>query len=280
MFNMKTKHILIALAMLAALTMVACKNNNKKTQAQEPTQEEVQEMKQALADSVLAKIDAIVNQFYDANSKKFTFRSMELTDKEKAVKPDYLLDPSEVNNLVSKSQKINALGFLMVDLGVRYLYDMPVDEAREAIAKLALEVNLTDDYLSATENQKDFSILAKKMYNSCLANNELPAFWQYNFAGSVEFCYIFAQNPKLYFSKITEKEWQSFFTQVLLTIDALKELAPYDPEIAQVLELRNKNRAFESDQARDQVLSTLQSTQDFFIDNKDKYIARRNALLQ
>jgi len=67
---MKNTHILIAVAMVAALSMVSCKNN-KKAESQEPTQEEVQEMKQALADSVLAEIDAIAEKLYDASSKSF-----------------------------------------------------------------------------------------------------------------------------------------------------------------------------------------------------------------
>ncbi len=102
-------NILIALAMLAVLTMVSCKNNNKKAQSQDPTQEEVQEMKQALADSVLAEIDAFVDEYIDASSKSFKIRDLELTENEKSVRPDYLLDPSVANNLVTRSQKINAL---------------------------------------------------------------------------------------------------------------------------------------------------------------------------
>jgi len=84
--------------------MVSCKNNNKKTQSKNPSQEEVQEMKQALADSVLAEIDAFADQYSDAASKAFRLQAMELTDDEKQVKPDYLLDPSLVSKFVTKSQ--------------------------------------------------------------------------------------------------------------------------------------------------------------------------------
>jgi len=273
---MKRTLTLIACVAVCCAMMVSCKN----AKTAEPTPEEIQAQKVALADSVLAEIDAIAEQYFDATSKKFTFRSRELTAQEKSVKPDYLLEPSVVNSLVTKSQKINALGILTIDLGVRYLYNMPVDETKEAIAKLALELNFSNDMLSPSENQQDVSEITRNTYNYCKANNELSAFWQNSYALAFETYYILAQNPELYFSKISEDEWHAFTRKVGHTIDALKEIAPYDPEIAQLLDILDKTRAFESDEARDQILSTLQSTKEFFIANKDKFIARRNALLQ
>jgi len=114
-------------------------------QTAEPTPEEIQAQKVALADSVLTQIDAIANQIFDAGSNSVRFKSMELTENVKMIKPDYLLDLSIANQLVTKSQKVNALGIYIVDYSIRTIYDMPLDEAKEVIIKLATEVSSSFD---------------------------------------------------------------------------------------------------------------------------------------
>jgi len=273
---MKKSYILIAVAMVAALTMVSCKNNK----SQEPTQEEIEAQKIALADSVMAKVDAIANQFIDASKESFTFRSRMLTEQEKAIKPDYLFDPSEVTNLTTTPQKARAIGIMIIDLGVRYLYEMPIDETKEAISRLALEINMPTDVLSASANQQDISEIHRKIYNNCKENNKLDIFWQCCYAIVIETCYIIAQNPDLFFSKITENEHQAFSQTYSAVIDAIEELAKYDEEMASLLELRNESRLVNNDEQVAEVYSSLESTKQFVNDKKDKNIARRNALLQ
>jgi len=275
---MKINYILIALAMVAALTMVSCKNN-KKTQSQEPTQEEVQEMKQALADSVLAEIDAIVDEYCIAFENDFRFRGFELTEAEKLIKPDYLLDPSVSNELITKSQKINAIAFYMVDLGVRILYDMPVDEAKETIAKLASDVNIPIDL-----NDYDINIprseRTRNQYNMLKENEEVTYFWQFHNAAIKETYYIIVQNPELFFSKITEEQWQQYVKRTNEKNKAMRELAKYDEEMAAVLEIFNQNRVVSSDEEKAKVSASIETHKRHLIANKDKFIENRNALLQ
>jgi len=274
---MKKSYIFIALAMVAALSVVSCKCCSKKSQ--EPTQEEIQVQKQALADSVLAEIDALADQYAKERSNSFRIRTFELTEEEKMVKPDYLLDPSEARNFVTKSQKINALAIYAVEYGVRKIYDMPVDEVSEVMAKLATEVNFPIDVKHESSNAP-ISEKIIKLYEAYKERGESADFWQFQVAIVIENSYIIAQNPELFFSKITEEQWQSKIASGKTWFKAIEELAPYDPEMTQLLERRNKNRTYKSDEERDIHNSSLKSAKEFRIANKDKYIANRNALLQ
>jgi len=276
---MKNTHILIALAMLAALTMVSCKNNKKSVASQEPTQEEVQEMKQALADSVLAEIDAIADNFFVASENVFHIGSFELTEAEKLIKPDYLLDPSEAANLVTKSQKVNALAIYLLEYVIRYIYDMPQEETKEVIAKLALDVNhpidnelLTSDIPSSEKMKKEYEI--------CKERGDLAYFWQFQNAFLIEVGYIIAQNPESFFSKITEEQWQAFANRTNEKNYAMRELAKYDEEMADVLEMFNQNRVFSSDEEKASADTTIESAKEFLIASKERLSAHRNALLQ
>jgi len=276
---MKKNYLLIAVAMVAALSMVSCKNNKKSAQSQEPTQEEVQEMKQALADSVLTKIDELAEQYWDSYSKSFRLRTLELTDAEKLVKPDYLLDPSVANNLVTRSQKINALAIYDTEHEIRKIYDMPCDDVEEVIAKLIVDLNFP---LSVDTLFSDAPVSEKirAYYNACKERGDLALFWQFEYAIVTEGMYILSQNPELFLSKITDEQWQAWRVVKQTRVAAIEELAKYDEEMAQLWEFRNKNRVTASDEERDRKDQSIETAKQYYIANKDKYAAKRNALLQ
>jgi len=278
---MKTNHILIALTIIAALSMVSCKNNNKKAQSQEPTQEEVQEMKQALADSVLAEIDAFADKFFIASGNSFRLAKINLSEEEKMIKPDCLLEPSVANTLTTKSQKINALAIYFTDLTVRIIYDMPLDKTKEVIAKLAAEINhpIDNDYLT------DFDILpsekVKKEYEECRERGDLAYFWQFQNAIVIEVNYLLAQNPELFFSKIADDQWQSYIEKIHDKTLAMRALAQHDEDMSGILQQisDNGNIAYTNGEFKN-ATGTISSAIEFYKNNKDKFIARRNALLQ
>jgi len=274
---MKKSYILFVLTMVAALTTVSCNCSSKKSQ--EYTQEEVQEMKQALADSVLAQIDSFAEEYFAASETSFFTRSFELSEKEKVVKPDYLLNLTEANDLVTKSQKINALAIYLVDLGVRTIYDMPLDETKEVIAKLAVELNHPTDVIANIENVPVTENI-KKEYENCRERGDLAYFWQFQDGIITETNYIISQTPELYFSKITEEQWQAYVKRTNEIYKTMRELAKYDKEMAVVLEMFNKNKVISSPEEFAKVTTSIESEKQFRIANKDNFIAKRNALLQ
>jgi len=276
---MRKSYILFAVAIIAAITMVSCKNNSKKSQSQKPTPEEVREKKQALADSVLADIDEYAEMYADAASKSFRLQAMELTDEEKMLKPDYLLDASFATNLVTKSQKINALVIYIIEDGVRKIYDMPREEVQEVIAKLAADVNFPFE-TSYMVGDSPVSDKIRARYNALKERGELSIFWQFESVLIEELDYIICQNPDLFLSKITDEQWREYYVRKSSRIKALEELAKYDDEAAQLMEFRRKYRISTSDEERERLNQTVASAKQSRIANKEKFIARRNALLQ
>jgi len=273
---MKKTYILIALAIVAALSIVSCKNNKK---AKEPTQEEVQEMKQALADSVLAQIDALASEYITAYENGVRLRAFELTGTEKLVKPDFLLDPKEASTFVTKSQKVNALAFYIVDYGVRMIYGMPLEEAKEAIVKLAVDVNFpfdTDQY----EANAPLSERIKAEYEECKERGELAYFWQFQYAIIAETDYIISHNVDLFFSQITEDQWLSFYQNLEADRAAIEILAEYDADMSAFKDFIDKTRVTSSDKEKEDILTSIETSKQFFAANREKQYAIRNALLQ
>jgi len=274
---MKKTHLLIALAMIAVLPFVSCKNNNKK--AQEPAAEEVQAQKQALADSVLADIDEIAKKFSEATTQSFRMSSLALTDAEKGVKPDYLLDPALADTFVTRNQKINALAIYMANIGVRKLYEMPLEDTKNAALKLAAELNFPLDMEFMASNVPT-SEKVMKIYDTCKNNGDLALFWQLEYVLLAEVSYNLSCNPDLYLSKITEEQWQAFNVRKKTRIQAMEKLAEYDEEMAKFFELWQGVRVTASDEESQQKNQTIESAKEYYKTHKDKYAAKRNALLQ
>jgi len=272
---MKYNLFLIAAAMAAALSMVSCKNNNK---SQGPTQEDVQEMKQALADSVLAKIDECYEQFINYSNNADIFSIIKLEDEEIIVKPDYLLDPSEASNFVTREQKINALAIYDMEYYLRLLYDMPTDEVKEVVASLAVELNhpIDGDFLTS---DKLVSELISEEYRVCRERGELTYFWQFENAILCETDYLLAMNPDLFLSRISEDNLIAYNEQWHSIYRAIWALAPYDYEIDQIAQsytCKNDDDYFSGygDFAMlDIAIKTYKS-------DKYHFIERRNALLR
>jgi len=270
----RTVTLIACVAVCCAMTM-SCKN--KKTT--EPTPEEIQAQKVALADSVLAQIDAIFEEYEDASVKGKIWEVVFLTEEERMVKPDYLLDPSYASTLATKSQKVNALAVYIVDCAVRHIYGMPLDETKGVIAKLAAELNhpIDDDFITGYEMSE--SEIIKKEYEVCRERGDLVYFWQFQNAIIAETSYIIAQNPELFFSKITDEQWQAFVTIMNEKNKAIRELAKYDNEMAAVLEMFNQTKVV-SEEEKEKISASIESEIKFRLANKDKFIAYRNALLQ
>jgi len=266
---------LFACVAICSAMMVSCKN----AKTVEPTAEEIQAQKQALADSVLADIDALAEQFSESQSKSFGFKFLELTDNEKLVKPDYLLDPSVASTLVSKTQKVNALAIYFVDNNLRTLYEMPCDEVKEAMAKLAAEVNFPVDVEYLT-GDAPASEKMEKQYEICKERGDLAYFWQFEYALLSEISYVMANNPELFYSKITDEQWQTFNNRFKTIVRAVEKLAKYDEEMAQLWEFRCKYYPYTSDEENISNNQNAETAKQYHIVNKDKYVARRNALLQ
>ncbi len=276
---MKKTYLFIALAMVAAMS-VSCKNNNKKAkEAAEATAEVVEAAKTILADDVLATLDELAQNFIDEFGK-FSPGSLitsALTEEEILIKPDYLLEASQANEMVTKTQKWNALVILLIERPIRIAYGMPTEETDKVIARFIAELNVAigfDDEMNLTPVEK-----TKKAYEIHKERGDIATFWQAMFAGNREVAYIIAQNPDLLFRNITDEQSSALYNRFHACLDAIEELAKYDDEIALVAEAFDDNMGITKEEERE-LFKTKESARQQYIKLKDFIIANRNNLLK
>ena len=277
---MKKYYLFIALAMVAAMT-VSCKSNKKAKEASEATEEVVEAAKTILADDVLATLDEIAKPFIDDAGKVEAYRIIadNLTPEEKMVKPDYLMDPSEVDNMITKSQKVNALAVLVIERFIRQAYDMPVEKSEAAIAHLVADLDIPN--VNNGENN-DLSIAEKAAENYRLfkERGDLPLFWQFQFALINESAYLISQNPDPFFRNLTEEQYETFNGRIFSCYAAVEELAKYDEEVAASLKVFQDNMTVSTQEEAEKVYSSLATAKQAIINSKDVIAARRAALLK
>lgn len=272
------RYVLFAAAFVAVLLVVSCKNNGKKSSGRKITTE-VQEQKQEVADSVLTLIDEFEAEFLKLSDEGLKLPELfVLTDAEKAIKPDYLLDPAQANLMVTRLQKINALAYYTVEYGIRDSYDMPLEEIKEAMAKLSAEVNfaIDMDYLKSDASESD---KISKLYESCKENGDLESFWQFQCALIFHTDYIIASNPDLYIPKISEEGLKQFNLRLEYVNDAATALAPYDKDMAALLKEIKEWDLLTSESDWDAAFATESTTAQFYIANKQAIVERRNRML-
>lgn len=277
---MKKYYTFIVLAMATAM-IASCKDNNKKAEeAADATAEVVEAAKTILTDDVLATIDdfAIIYLDESNNFDVQEFITSGLTEKDKMIKPDYLLDPAQTSGLVTRSQKFAALAILSSERAIRAAYGMPVEKSTEAIVRLCAELNhpLTHDDISNLKT----SDRIRKFYEVCKERGELDYFWKLNSAFMAEFLYLMVCNPDPFLNNLTDEQWASFKKRYDSYLHTVRILANYDEEIASVVNIINETNSISNEEEASGIFDTKESGMQRILQAKDKYIARRNALLE
>ena len=272
---MKKYYLFIALAMVAAMS-VSCKNNKKAKEASEAAEEVVEAAKTILADDVLATLDEFAQIFIDETGKfnAVDIISSALTEEEKLIKPDYLLEAAQANEMVTKSQKLSALPILIIERPIRIAYGMPIEETDKVIAHFIAEVNYPmsfDDEMNLTPSEK-----VKKAYEAHKERGDIADYWHYAFAAQAELGYLISRNADVFFRGINEEQFISSTERFLTVINAVKILAEYDPEIKQVWDAVNAGGEISTHFSQE----TLEHSKNFFAENVSVYTARRAALLK
>jgi len=228
---MKSTLILAGIAILSALTISSCRN--VKTQnVVGPTDADIDAMESILADSVLTIIDEYALKYKENYGNTL---DVLLSEKEKMVRPDYLLNLDKLNTAITREQKINALGMLAVDNAVRKAYGIPTDDLQEICARFLVDVNhpVVSDAIDVFENITPGEGISM-VYDICKENNEVEYFWQLENAVIKSVQYVISQDPDLYFSKISQASWNSFMNRVDLTRQVALEISKYDSDFKDI----------------------------------------------
>ena len=277
---MKKYSLLIALAMVAVIT-VSCKNKNTKSTESIGANEEMAESASViLTDELLAVLDENGESLlHDLNMFNVAGHiADQLTEKEKLVKPDYLFDPSEVNNLVKRSQKITALGYLICERPIRIAYGMPLKETDEAIGRLMVELN----YSISVNKIEDTPIydVVKEEYEDYKERGELPFFWQFNFSIVNDALFLISRNSDIFFRNITEDQYKSFINRFISCLKAVSELAKYDPEIAIAFKAFEENKVYATLEEGMKAFGSFDGAKQQLTEARETIAARRSALLE
>jgi len=220
------------LCMIALMLLTACGNGQKRKKTGIKDIDTII-TQQYLTDDLLARMDSLVESFNAVSAfPVFEKGTLNLTDKEKMVKPDYLMPLKMADEMVTLQQKYSFLMMIASDKVVAEKYGMPLDNYQAVISKLLLDINdaaLNDGIDGLTEeNAKEF---VTKVFRYEKERGTLNFFWQGITAALVEQIYILTQNIDKLMVNITDKNAEDICYNFVLVHQAIEDLIPYHPEM-------------------------------------------------
>lgn len=272
---MKRIFIIITLMFLAVLAVSCkCQKSSEKTETVKSEEAVVDATKAVLADDVLALLNDYAEDFIANFVEIHPVFTANLTPDEKLVRPDWFLDPAKLNELVTKSQKVNALAILLVDRPIMENLGIPTQEHDKVIGRLLSELNNPFNF----DDVQNMSIAEKiqKNFEICKERGETQYVWNFALAAQNELMFIISRNPKAFLDNITEEDYQKVYKRYYNCVQAAVALAPYDKEIAQALEICKDEENF----IDDALFHTLEDAKVSFVTKKSTFESRRNALLK
>lgn len=227
------KKLSILAVAFAAMTFAACGGNKSAQTAEQEDTLKAFEQAQIEA-SIKMHFDSLANELGKLQQLPIVAKDgkISLTDQEKQVKPDYLLDLAAADNAMTLSEKYRVLSAIEVDKELAKLYDMPVDGYDQAIAKLAAEIN--DPSFKAAEDAAGVYEATQALYDAMNENGRINYFWQIVATSLVEQLYITSQNTDKFIGSFTDENAANVTFRLILIQDALDRLTEYDPELSPV----------------------------------------------
>ena len=225
----------ILMTAVAILAVCACGNNSSKKKASAQSSETEAEYLKA---DLKAKMDSLVNAMsslstpaiMDIQNGKLT-----LTEKEKKNKPEYLLPLSKADEAVTLNDKYRAVVMYRVDMSIAELYGMPVDNYKQVISKLLVDIN-NPVLTVGTDGSNGTSIAEgiRNLYNEALKTKTLNYFWNAITAGTIEELFIITQNIDKFMPCFDDKAASEVSYRFILVHEGIKSLIPYHPELEQL----------------------------------------------
>ena len=193
-----------------------------------------------------------------------------LTDEEMQVKPNYLLEPGIAEKATMLAEQYRVLTALQVDREIASLYDMPVADYDNEIAKLVVDIN--DPSFKAVEGSSDIYEASQDLYNAMDENGRINFFWQIVSTSLVEQLYVVSQNTDKFLSAFDDEAAANVSLRIILIQDAINRLTEYDPEIIPVAEAFDPLTAINA--------TTVDELKNQLDDSKDLIAAARRGLLE
>lgn len=260
------KKLTVIVLALAMVILPSCKNQGKKA-AENAETPDLSTKEAIINEEVKAEMNALLESIKQMKGVPFAAKDKNgkivLTEKEKKVKPDYLLDPAAVNNAVTLQQKYRLGGVLAVDLLLSNAYDMPGTELKEALAKLLVDVDdeaftifastpWVDENGNYDETQTALSDLAEAEFEAGRAN----FFWETTAASLVEQVYILTRNIDLFLQMFDDQTAADVTFNFVCLHEGMTKMIEFYPEMSslnEVLEPLYVINAMDKAQLKDQL---------------------------
>jgi hypothetical protein len=216
----------------AAVLFAACSGNKSAQNTADADSVKTFEQSQIEA-GIKMHVDSIASalgKLQQPNFVKEEGNTISLTKEEKQVKPDYLLPASAAEEATTLTEKYRMLSALTVDKAIAKLYEMPVEDYDKAISKLAADID--DPSFKVLENNNDIFKTTTALYDAMNENGRINFFWQLAAASLVEELYVINQNADKFLSTFNDEAAAEVTYRIVLILDAMNQLAEYDPEIA------------------------------------------------
>lgn len=265
------KKLAMFAVVFAALAFAAC-DGKKSAQPVEVTdsvksfeQEQVEAKIKMELDSLAAAIGELKQLpiVKDENGIK-------LSDEEKQVKPDYLLEPSVAENAATLAEKYRMVSALSVDKKIAALYDLPTDEYDKAISKLVADID--DPSFKDIQDAATIFETTQTLYDNMNQNGRINYFWQLAGTSLVEQLFAISQNSDKFLASFDDDAASNVTYRIALLTEAIGRLKQYDPSIepvANAIEPLDVLNAISVDQLKTQLAEA-----------KDKIDAARAALIK
>ena len=264
------KKLSILAVAFAALTFAAC--GGKKTTNDVDVKDSAKSFEQEQIEAAIKMhFDSLASELGKLKQLPVVQKDgvIKLTDAEKQVKPDYLLDVAAAENAMTLSEKYRVLSALQVDKEVATLYDMSTDDFDKAIAKLVADIN--DPSFKAIEGSSDVYETAQELYDAMNQNGRINYFWQIVASSLVEQLYVTSQNTEKFVAAFDDDAAANVTFRIVLIQDALNRLTEYDPELSPVAEAIAPLTVLNA--------VTVDEFKAQLAEAKEKIVASRNALV-
>ena len=265
------KKLSIIAVAFAAMTFAACGGNKGAQNVEEKDSLKSFEQEQIEA-SIKMHFDSLASELGKLKQLPIMEKngSLKLTDEEKQVKPDYLLNPSVAENATTLAEKYRVMSALQVDKEIAKLYDMNVDEYDKAITKLAADIN--DPSFKAIDDTADIFKTTEDLYKAMNENGRINYFWQIVATSLVEQLYATSQNTDKFITAFNDDAAANVTFRIILIQDAIDRLTEYDAELAPVAEAIKPLTVLNA--------TTVDELKAQLVEAKEKIAQTRNALLK
>lgn len=235
------KKLAIILLAAALVAVPSCKNNKNGQEEADYSKATVEELND---EELKANMAALIASAKNIKPVPFIKAQQDgklvLSNKEKMVKPDYLLAPSISNDLATLYQKYRAVGMFTADKNIADMYGMPVTEYNEAVFKLLADINdpaLKNFYtlpsIDIESDREAFGVFIDEEYEAGREN----FFWDGTAAGLVEQVYILTRDIDKFMPMFTDELAADITFNFVCVHDGLSKMVESYPEMASLNEV-------------------------------------------